>query len=97
LQAVGGKILFGALYGVYTLPLMELKTVLQHRVVKKGPTSAHNTISTSITTTNIITTATVTSAPDKGDFREQKRRKRANSGIKRPGSVKKQGAITNTE
>jgi hypothetical protein len=75
-----GKRLFGALYGVYSITLSELKPVLQDTAVKKRPP--------------VATTAAPT-AQENGEFREQNKMKWVNSSERdRPGSIKKQDKTT---
>lgn len=82
------KTLFGALCGLYSLTLTDLKYLLQNGAAKKGKPAAVNTITTTITDT-----AAPTPALNEGDFPEQKRRKRKNSTEgHRPDSARKQGA-----
>jgi hypothetical protein len=61
-RVLEGKSLFGALYGVYSLTLIELKSMLQHSMAKKGSNAAAAADAT------VTTTTTTTTAKDEGNF-----------------------------
>jgi hypothetical protein len=91
-----GKTLFGALCGVYSLALIDLKAVLKRGAAEKRshtPTAGSDTPATNTTTTPRSNSAVAPTAQDEGEFRSQKRRKRINSSEEvRPGPSKRQSS-----